>query len=205
MEWESVVASGELSMVGRLHAIIGEKHSEVVSASSAPQPPNYKARVVFGGHAIQTSTRAPAETLFQEMSGPPSTMTDARIILGVSALTPGSQVTTRDAEQAYVQSCINTAGRPKTYVRLPKSMQPPSWAKYKDPVCVLDKALYGHPESGAIWDKFLSSHLKLGGWHKVEGHPSLYFSPKTKAVSVSYTHLTLPRIERCRSRWSPYH
>ena len=23
--------------------------------------------------------------------------------------------------------------------------------------------------------------------------------------SVSYTHLTLPRIERCRSRWSPYH
>ena len=22
---------------------------------------------------------------------------------------------------------------------------------------------------------------------------------------VSYTHLTLPRIERCRSRWSPYH
>ena len=24
-------------------------------------------------------------------------------------------------------------------------------------------------------------------------------------ISVSYTHLTLPRIERCRSRWSPYH
>ena len=24
-------------------------------------------------------------------------------------------------------------------------------------------------------------------------------------IPVSYTHLTLPRIERCRSRWSPYH
>ena len=24
-------------------------------------------------------------------------------------------------------------------------------------------------------------------------------------VPVSYTHLTLPTIERCRSRWSPYH
>ena len=24
-------------------------------------------------------------------------------------------------------------------------------------------------------------------------------------MTVSYTHLTLPRIERCRSRWSPYH
>src|SRR5660397_267953 len=26
-----------------------------------------------------------------------------------------------------------------------------------------------------------------------------------KSGAVSYTHLTLPRIERCRSRWSPYH
>ena len=25
------------------------------------------------------------------------------------------------------------------------------------------------------------------------------------SVTVSYTHLTLPTIERCRSRWSPYH
>ena len=24
-------------------------------------------------------------------------------------------------------------------------------------------------------------------------------------MSVSYTHLTLPTIRRCRSRWSPYH
>ena len=33
---------------------------------------------------------------------------------------------------------------------------------------------------------------------------------KVKSAPVSYTHLTLPtkrcrRIERCRSRWSPYH
>ena len=26
-----------------------------------------------------------------------------------------------------------------------------------------------------------------------------------RLIPVSYTHLTLPRIERCRSRWSPYH
>ena len=26
-----------------------------------------------------------------------------------------------------------------------------------------------------------------------------------EAEAVSYTHLTLRRIERCRSRWSPYH
>ena len=28
---------------------------------------------------------------------------------------------------------------------------------------------------------------------------------EAEVVTVSYTHLTLPRIERCRSRWSPYH
>ena len=41
----------------------------------------------------------------------------------------------------------------------------------------------------------------------------LFHSPITRpdetdgqsVIPVSYTHLTLPTIERCRSRWSPYH
>ena len=28
---------------------------------------------------------------------------------------------------------------------------------------------------------------------------------KATMEAVSYTHLTLPRCSRCRSRWSPYH
>ena len=42
----------------------------------------------------------------------------------------------------------------------------------------------------------------------LDGHvPLIGFAgaPFTLASSVSYTHLTLRRIERCRSRWSPYH
>ena len=33
-----------------------------------------------------------------------------------------------------------------------------------------------------------------------------YFYISARTVAVSYTHLTLPTIQRsCRSRWSPYH
>ena len=38
--------------------------------------------------------------------------------------------------------------------------------------------------------------------------PSFHCIPPRRSVTlspVSYTHLTLPTIERCRSRWSPYH
>src|SRR5660398_338078 len=35
--------------------------------------------------------------------------------------------------------------------------------------------------------------------------PRLEDLQSTLRAPVSYTHLTLPRIERCRSRWSPYH
>src|SRR5660398_309285 len=37
----------------------------------------------------------------------------------------------------------------------------------------------------------------------VHEYPNPYDWPQYDPVS--YTHLTLPRIERCRSRWSPYH
>ena len=37
-----------------------------------------------------------------------------------------------------------------------------------------------------------SDELKVGDWVVAIG-------------SVSYTHLTLPRLLTCRSRWSPYH
>ena len=30
-------------------------------------------------------------------------------------------------------------------------------------------------------------------------------NPMMIAITVSYTHLTLPRYAVCRSRWSPYH
>ena len=33
----------------------------------------------------------------------------------------------------------------------------------------------------------------------------MFYFPLIKTTPVSYTHLTLPRSHKCRSRWSPYH
>ena len=63
----------------------------------------------------------------------------------------------RDAAQAYIQASIVGLGKPTTWVRLPRSMWPPEWFTkdgkpvYADTVVPLLKALYGHPESGALW------------------------------------------------------
>ena len=58
----------------------------------------------------------------------------------------GHDVQQADAEQAYIQSRLG--GDVPTWVRMPPERRPPSWAKYRDPVCPLALALYGHPDAG---------------------------------------------------------
>ena len=55
-----------------------------------------------------------------------------------------------DAAQAYCQAKL---GGHTTWIRLPESRQPPHWeGTYKDLVCKLVLALYGHPNSGCYWE-----------------------------------------------------
>ena len=98
----------------------------------------------------------------------------------------------RDAAQAYIQARIDGPGRPRTWVRLPKAWWPSSWynakgeSLYYDPVCPLVKALYGHPESGAIWEKHLSKVLTDLGWQKVPSHPGTWIHARTSAILAVY-------------------
>ena len=70
----------------------------------------------------------------------------------------------------------------------PKTWWPASWfteagePKYWDPVCPLQRALYGHPESGAIWEKHLSGILEELGWERVAAHPRTWVHKETKAL-----------------------
>ncbi len=72
-----------------------------------------------------------------------------------------------DALQAYLQAHINTVDRTETWVELPHEWWPSSWFKggdrtmplYVRLVVLLLLALYGHPESGALWEKLLSGIL----------------------------------------------
>jgi hypothetical protein len=111
--------------------------------------------------------------------------------MGVGAL-KGSRVSTRDAKKAYIQSFIGAPGRPRTWVRLPKFLWPKSWfnvdgsPKYRDPVCILHRALYGHPESGPLWDKRMHQIMKNCGFLSLEGSHGFFYNIKDDAEMVVY-------------------
>ena len=162
-EWSEVRRKDPKAMVGRIFAIMGEKHSELAGVAptvDATAVSSYKCRAVFGGNNIQVSDKTPAHELFTEVSGPPAAMATARIAQGLAAAT-GAVASLADAEQAFVQCRIDGPGRPKTWARLPKDWWPQSWIDKSiyDPVCPMERALYGHPESGPLWDKHLANIL----------------------------------------------
>ena len=42
-------------------------------------------------------------------------------------------------------------------------------------MCVLEKALYGHPESGGHWEQHLTEAIKAIGGEPLEDHPSTFW------------------------------
>ena len=195
-EWYVVKAEDDTASVGRIFSILGEKHAE----QRRPDPDKeYKARIVFAGNAIQTASGIAPHELFQEMSSAPAAMASVRATLAIGAL-KGYRPLVRDAAQAYIQARIDGPGRPATWVRLPKHMWPESWiGKFKDPVVPLRRALYGHPESGALWEKHLSEILISLGWSKVDSHPGIWFQEQHDAVLAVYVDDLLmvapPKVE----------
>ena len=170
---------------------MGQKNSELAGTVPDDQCP-YRARAVFQGSNIRTGDGTPPWMLYQEVGATPSSMASAHAAMGVGAL-KGSKMTTRDAKKAYIQSFIDAPGRPRTWIRLPRFLWPKSWynadgsPKYKDPVCVLKRALYGHPESGAIWDKKMRKVMKECGFLPVaEGSPGVFYNPTLSAEMIVY-------------------
>jgi hypothetical protein len=78
-------------------------------------------------------------------------------------------------------------------VRLPRSWWPADWfeadgvtPKFYDPVVQLKKAIYGHPESEAIWDAHLGARLRLEGWLPVLNQPGCWHHLATASSLVVY-------------------
>ena len=63
--------------------------------------------------------------------------------------------------KAYTQSLLRT--KSKTWVALSQELVPEEYKHIKDPVVPLDKALYGHPESGWHWDARFREIMGKGG------------------------------------------
>ena len=187
-EWANVRSKDREASVGRIFSILGEKHAERRVLETDRE---YKARIVFAGNNIQTASGIAPHELFQEVSSAPAAMASVRATLAIGALR-GFRPMMRDAAQAYIQARIDGPGRPATWVRLPRYMWPATWfdakgqPRYKDPVVPLHKALYGHPESGALWEKHLAEILTSLGWSKCDSHPGVWIHDQSGAMLAVY-------------------
>ena len=142
----------------------------------------YKGRSVFQGNKVVDENSDHA--LFAEMSSSPASM-EAGKILDVFGSQPGYTIQQADAKQAYTQALFTGVA---TWVRLPRNRWPKSWKGMKDPVVPLKLALYGHPDSGGIWEKHCETQLKKVGFEAVltDIWKSVFYHPVKKLLLVVY-------------------
>ena len=76
-----------------------------------------------------------------------------------------------DCARAYVQAVLKG---PPTFIRFPKAWQPEGWSPFKDPVCRLVKALYGHPRAGDSWHDRYQAELNTLEFKTTDGWPSVH-------------------------------
>ena len=106
----------------------------------------HKGRIVLDGHNVRDA--AGAYAVFSDIGNTPSTMAACRTVVACEAVDPELSLLQSDCERAYTQAPMTG---PPTFIRLPKKWWPDHWKGFKDPVCQLDFALYGHPKAGDIW------------------------------------------------------
>ena len=162
---------------GELMSICSIKHWE------SPSMRKHKGRIVFRGDCVKDEFNAAA--VFQELSASPTTIHSANSAIAYGCI-PGHTITQADAVRAYVQSTLKS--KHETWVSVPKELWPPKWHKEgrRKPMCRLNKALYGHPESGGHWEKHLEEAIKALGGEPVENHPSSYWFEGSKLLLTVY-------------------
>ena len=182
-EFQDVTAeakrSNKKAHFGRIFEICSLKGSEL-----PPGHPDqkWKGRSVFQGNRVQDEHNDHA--IFAELGSSPASVEAAKVI-DVFGSQPGYAKQQADARQAYTQALFEGI---ETWVRLPRNRWPKEWEKYKDPVCPLMLALYGHPDSGGIWEKHCTKQLESVGWKQVlpEIWQSIYYHAELDLLLVIY-------------------
>ena len=142
----------------------------------------FKGRICFRGDNVKDEHNAVA--VFQEIAANPTSIQTANANIAYGLL-PGHESQTSDAPKAYCQAIMDA--KIPTWVCLPKELWKPEWkGKYKHPCCLLNKALYGHPDSGGHWENWLDDAIQDSGGSPVRGHPSTYWFPNEKCILTVY-------------------
>ena len=142
----------------------------------------YKGRICYRGDCAIDQNGAYA--VYQELSASPTGIHSAKSNLCYGCL-PGHKTTQVDAIRAYVQTKLKS--KHPTWIRIPHLLRPKKWGrKYTAPMCRLVMALYGHPESGAHWEKHLTESIITCGGYALEEHPSSFCFPNEELMLSVY-------------------
>ena len=183
---------------GELLTICSIKHAE------SPDLAKHKGRICYMGDRAKDQHGQAA--VYQELSSSPTGIFDVNAAIAWGCC-PGNTTTAADAIKAYVQSWLKSAN--ETYVAIPFELWPKCekcskrgsnascsncpWQKLgferkgeRRPLCRLQKALYGHPESGAHWEQHLKEAVMSIGGEQIPGHPSMFFFAKELQLLTVY-------------------
>ena len=168
-----------LCICGEVFAVCVEKGSELLITDPGRK---CKGRVVFRGSDVGDQEWNFA--LFQDMGSSPATMAAAKVADAYGCVS-GHRCQLADAVQAYTQSTLKGTA---TWVSLPREAWPQDWIDkgYKDPVCPLILALYGHPDSGTFWERHCDEKLKEEGFIPIDEWFSCYWHPRLKVLLTVY-------------------
>jgi len=170
-------SKGEKIHVGDLLTLCSIKYAELDKEFQKS-----KGRICFRGDSVKDENGAPA--VFQEMSSSPTAIQTANANIAYGCI-PGHSSSTADAIRAYVQSLLKS--KHKTWVRIPPELWPSHWrGKYHAPMCLLVKALYGHPESGGHWENHLTEAIRHCGGAPVINHNSSFWFEESKLLLTVY-------------------
>ena len=172
--------NGQTVHLGRIFEACYEKGSEL-----PPDDPRrkFKGRTVFQGNNVRDQDSDHA--LFAELGSSPASMEAAKL-LDAFGSQPGFSKAQADAIQAYIQAIFT--GVP-TWLSLPRNRWPEHWTKeFWQPMVPLVLALYGHPDSGGIWENHLNSNISKEGWKQIlpDVWQSIFYHAEYNCMLVVY-------------------
>eukprot|EP00435_Cladocopium_sp_Y103_P061888 s184_g23.t1 len=166
--------------MARVHGICVEKNYQLPQGDVRRK---FKGRGVLLGNQVKNQNWEAA--FFQDLGNSPASFEASRWADFYGCL-PGHDVKLADALQAYIQAKLTG---PLCWVEIPTDAWPPGFEywKFRGPVVRLDKALYGHPDSGTMWEKHCDTQVRTINFQPIgEEWPSMYFHPELKLLLVIY-------------------
>jgi hypothetical protein len=146
--------------------LLGAKHAENETTSEARK---YSARLVGLGDQVKNGLGFRPQDITMYMTT--ISFFAVRLLLFYACMLPDGIALRADLDAAYLNAPL---GKNNVYVRLPAAFRPQSWSRFRDPVCLLFKSLYGLYISGFNFDTWFEGVLIEDGWSKIQGFAVLF-------------------------------